>query len=105
MSGFQVVAGQIRAAASQMQAAADQVEDASPGGDVAAIATALPGSRSAASTAALADAWRARFRGWHDDAAAQSRRLQASADSYDASDLEADQRLRILMRHTGETLG
>jgi hypothetical protein len=104
MSGFEVVADQIRSAAGQAKAAADGVKGADPSGDVGDVAVALPGSESAEAAAKLTDAWKQRFQGWYDDGVAQGERLTASADSYDVSDFNADQRLRTMMRRVGESI-
>jgi len=102
-TGFEVVAGQIRSAARQMRAAAQGVRGADPSGEVGDVATALPGSQSSGPARRLANAWEERFRAWHDDGVSQADRMGDSADSYDASDYTADQRLRILMHRTGQT--
>lgn len=105
MSGFEVVAGQIRTAATQVQAAADGVEDADPSSDIGEVASALPGSQSAGAAATLVDVWRRRFTGWHDDAQAHAANLTASADSYDASDQQAAGRLQSPGTATGRAAG
>jgi hypothetical protein len=104
MSGFEVVADQIRSAARQLKAAADGVKGADPSGDVADVAAALPGSESAAAATTLTDAWKKRFQGWYDDGVAQGEKLTASAESYDVSDFNTDIRLRDMMRHLGESI-
>lgn len=104
MSGFEVVADQIRSAAGQVKAAAEGVKGADPSGDVSDVAAAMPSSESAAAAAKLTDAWRQRFQGWYDDGVAQGEKLTASAASYDVSDYNADLRLRNMMRHVGETI-
>ena len=104
MDGFKVVAGDIRAAAREMEAAATGVSAANPGHAVAPVATALLGSESAAAAATLATTWAARFKDWHDDTHAESEKMTRAADNYDASDYAADQKLRLLMRRTGETV-
>lgn len=103
-TGFEVVAGQIRSAAGQMRSAAQGVKGADPSGDVGDVGAALPGSQSADAAGKLANAWEERFRSWHDDAVTQSDKLSDSAAAYDSSDLIADQRLRVLMHRTGETV-
>lgn len=104
MDGFKVVAGDIRAAAREMEAAATAVAAANPGHDVADVATALPGGQSASAASALVAKWTDRFKGWHDDAHSQGERLTRAAANYDASDYAADQRMRLLMRRTGERI-
>ena len=103
MSGFEVVAGDIRSAAQQSEAAASGVKRADPSAEVGTLGSALPGSQSAAAAGRLATAWQKRFKGWHDDAEAQGTRMRSSAASYDASDYRADQQLRLMMHRTGET--
>ena len=104
MSGFEVVAQQLRAAADQIGSAADGVRFHEPSRSVARVGSALRGGQSAAAAASLQNAWSDRFHAWHDDAVAQRRNLIASADSYDASDYQADARLQVLARRTGEQL-
>jgi hypothetical protein len=104
MSGFEVVADQIRSAAGQAKAAADGVKGADPSGDVGDVSAALPGSESAEAAAKLTDAWKQRFQGWYDDGVAQGEKMTASAESYDITDYNADLRLRNMMRHLGETI-
>lgn len=104
MDGFKVVAGEIRAAARQMEAAATGVSGADPGHAVAPVAPALTGSQSAQAATKLATTWTSRFKDWHDDAHTESQKMTRAADNYDASDYAADQKLRLLMRRTGETV-
>jgi hypothetical protein len=104
MSGFEVVADQIRSSATQVKAAAEGVRAADPSGEVGDVATALPSSQSAGAAAKLTDAWKKRFTGWYDDGVAQGEKLTSSAESYDVSDYNADLRLRNMMRHLGETI-
>ncbi len=101
MAGFETVAADIRAAARAMTTTANEVGALHPERAVDKIATALPGSQSAGAATALAAAWARRFGGWHDDAGAQAEKMHHSAEDYDASDYQADARLRILMHHTG----
>ncbi|ROR89357.1 excreted virulence factor EspC (type VII ESX diderm) [Nocardioides aurantiacus] len=101
MSGFEAVAADIRSAGSEMSSAAAGAKSADPSGSVGDVATALPGSQSAAAAGKLVGAWRERFQGWHDDAEAQAERMRESAAAYDASDYRADVEQRILMHRTG----
>lgn len=103
MSGFEVVAADMRSAADQIEAAGTGVSGADPSGRVGDISGAMRGSQSAAAAGTLATKWQQRFSTWATDAEGQATRLRQSADEYDASDYEADQRLRILMHRTGET--
>lgn len=101
VSGFEAVAADIRASSKEMASAATGVKSADPSASVDDVAAALPGSKSAAAAGKLVSAWRDRFTGWHDDAEAQSQRMEDSAGAYDASDYRADAEQRILMRRTG----
>lgn len=101
MSGFEVVADQIRASARDLRSAASTVKSADPSGDVGALSAAMPSSDSAKAVTKLVGTWRERFRDWHDDAESQAERLAASAADYDASDYRADAEQRILLRRTG----
>lgn len=93
-AGFEVVQADIRASADQLQVVADGVGRADPSGDLGGVATALPGSASAAAATSLVAAWEERFSTWDRDATAQSTALHASADAYDAADHEAALRMR-----------
>ncbi|QIX26344.1 hypothetical protein ncot_06820 [Nocardioides sp. JQ2195] len=92
--GFEVVVADINAAATKLREAARGVKDADPSADIDDIATALPGSRSGPKATALGTAWKSRFKKWHDDAVAEAREQEKSADSYDASDYASDLRIR-----------
>lgn len=103
MSGYEVVQADLRAAGQQIEAAGTGVKGADPSGRVGEVSAAMPGSQSAGAATSLSSTWRTRFDSWAEDAEGQATRLRDAATEYDNSDYLADQRLRILMRRTGET--
>jgi hypothetical protein len=101
MSGFEAQVSEIRTSGTKLDAAAEGVKGEDPSGDVDLISTAMRGSQSAGAATKLGAAWRTRFEGWRDDAAAQADKVIASADAYDRSDYQSDLRLRHAVRHIG----
>lgn len=92
--GYEVVQQDVRDAADQLKLAADGVRDCGPDTAAAAVATALPGSRSATAATTLESRWQRRFTTWADDADGQHTTLHRNADNYDAAEHEALQRIQ-----------
>jgi hypothetical protein len=102
MSGFEAEAEEIRSAGKQMTTAAGEVKAADPSRSMADVASALPGSQSAAAAGALATTWSKRFTSWSDDGVGQGERMAKAAERYDESDHRAATQMRLLLHHTGE---
>lgn len=95
--GFTVATEEVREAGRSMRRAATQLAGITPHDDLGPMATAMPGSLSAASAATLTGVWRKRFgqitraTELHGDA------LVTDADDYDASDQAVDDALTGLV--------
>lgn len=86
---IEVVPEDLRKAGRRMSDVADVVGDAKPGEGLKDLRGALPGSKSAAAAASLAEAWSSRFKSWHSDAVSHHEALLKCAEYYESADQEA----------------
>ena len=98
---LEVDEGDVRRAARQADADADAVAAVPHHREANALATALPGSASAASARRLASVWSAASEAWVADSRAYAQNLQASAAALAATDQRSGQGLSRLASRLG----
>lgn len=86
--GFEAVREDIDESAAAISETARGVKTADPSDHLSIIASALPGSESAAAATSLAGTWTDRFKAWSDDTEAHAETRRGSAASYTRTDYE-----------------
>ncbi|MFE9749045.1 hypothetical protein ACFYOT_29405 [Saccharothrix saharensis] len=90
MSGYGVEIGQLQAASNAAASAADQAREVRPGTGLGAIATAMPGGKSAEGAPALASAFDERAAGWAGRIDQWSESVASSAKTYSENEEAAE---------------
>lgn len=90
MDGFETEIADLRGSAAAAVSAGEQASEINLGGAVSSVVSALPGSESAIAAGSLTDSWESRLATWSADVRGFADSVSASADTYAASDEQAE---------------